>query len=48
MKGHWLKVIRVWTLGFLAGVATDTGSSLISYSGMWQRSGEEHNHKQQE
>lgn len=32
MKGHWLNVIRVWTLGFLAGVATATDSSLISYS----------------
>lgn len=34
MKGHWLKVIQVWTFGFLAGVMTDTGSGLISDSGM--------------
>lgn len=45
MKGHWLKVIRVWTLGFLAGVMADTGSSLISYSGMQQCSSREQNHK---
>lgn len=30
MKGHWLKVIRVRTVGFLASVATDAGSCLIS------------------
>lgn len=40
MKGHWLKVIQVGPLGFLAGVRTDTGSSLISYSGMKQRRSE--------
>lgn len=34
MKGHRLKVIQVWTLGFLAGVATAADSDLISYSGM--------------
>lgn len=34
MKGRWLKVIQVWTFGFLAGVTTDTGSSLISHSAM--------------
>lgn len=27
MKGHWLKVIHVWTLGFLTDVTTDSGGA---------------------
>lgn len=36
MKGHWLKIIRIWTVGFLTGVTTEGDSCLIRYSDISQ------------